>query len=360
MPGKKTVIPFGPQHPVLPEPIQLRLVIEDEKVVEAIPSIGYVHRGLEKLIEIKDIHQNIFVVERICGICSFMHAVAYCQAIEELMNIEVTPRAKYLRVIWSELHRIHSHLLWIGLLADSFGFESLFMQVWKIREKIMDIQEKTSGNRVIISTNIIGGLKRDINEDMLKHIVNVVADCKKEMDRVKKVFLNDYTVKHRTVGIGVLSKEKAYELGIAGPTVRGSGVEQDVRTTGYAAYNELDFSPVVEKSGDCYARMAVRLREVFQSFDLINQAISKIPKGEIAVPVKGYPEGEIVSRVEQPRGEVFYYIKANGTKNLERMRVRTPTFSNIPLILAAMPGAQLADVPVITLSIDPCISCTER
>lgn len=360
MADKRTVIPFGPQHPVLPEPIQLRLVLEDERVIEAIPSIGYVHRGLEKLIEIKDFHQNIFVVERVCGICSFMHAVAYCQGIESLMNIDVPPRAKYLRVVWSELHRVHSHLLWLGLLADSFGFESLFMQIWNIREKIMDVQEKTSGNRVIISTNVIGGVRRDIDQDMLNHIVKVVEDCRKDMERVKKVFLDDYTVKHRTVGVGVLSNEKAYELGIAGPTARGSGVEIDLRTTGYAAYNELDFEPVVEKAGDCYARMVVRLMEVFQSFDLVNQAISKIPDGEIAVPVKGNPDGEVISRVEQPRGEVFYYIKANGTKNLERLRIRTPTFSNVPLLLATMPGSQLADVPVITLSIDPCISCTER
>ena len=360
MGGKRTIIPFGPQHPVLPEPIQLKLVMEDEKVIEAIPSVGYVHRGLEKLIEIKDYHQNIFVVERICGICSFMHALAYCEAIQTLMKIEVPPRAKYLRVIWSELHRVHSHLLWLGLLADSFGFESLFMHIWKIREKIMDIQEKTSGNRVIISTNIMGGVRRDIDTDMLKHITKVVDDCRKDMEKVKKVFFNDYTVKHRTVGIGVLSKEMAYELGICGPTTRASGVEIDLRTTGYAAYNELDFSPVIETTGDCYARMVVRLKEVLQSFNLVDQAISKIPNGELSVPVKGNPDGEIVHRVEQPRGEVFYYIKANGTKNLERMRVRTPTFANVPVLLAAMPGAQLADVPVITLSIDPCISCTER
>lgn len=360
MADRKTVIPFGPQHPVLPEPIQLRLVVEDERVVEAVPSIGYVHRGLEKLIEIKDFHQNIFVVERICGICSFMHALAYCQTIESMMDIEVPPRARFLRVVWSELHRMHSHLLWLGLLADSFGFESLFMQLWKIREKIMDVMEKTSGNRVIISTNIMGGVRRDIEKDMLDHIVKVLSECKREMDRVKKVFMDDYTVKHRTVGVGVLSKEKAYELGIVGPTGRGSGLGQDLRTTGYAAYNELDFQPVVEESGDCYARMVVRLKEVFQSMELINQAIAKMPDGEIAVPVKGNPDGEAVSRVEQPRGEVFYYIKANGTKNLERLRIRTPTFANVPVLLAALPGCQLADVPVITLSIDPCISCTER
>lgn len=357
---KRTVIPFGPQHPVLPEPIQLRLVVEDEKVIEAIPSVGYVHRGLEKLIEIKDFHQNIFVVERVCGICSFMHALTYCEAIESLMGVEVPPRAKYLRVIWSELHRIHSHLLWLGLLADSFGFESLFMQIWKIREIIMDLQEMTSGSRVIISTNVIGGLRRDINSDMLGKITKSLDECLKAMKKIEKVLLNDYTVKYRTVNKGIISTEKAYEFGLVGPTGRASGINQDVRTTGYAAYGELDFNPVVETSGDCYARMVVRLKEVYQSIDLIRQAISKIPDGEISIPVKGNPEGEIVHRTEQPRGEVFYYIKANGTKHLERLRIRTPTFANIPLLLDAIPGNQISDVPVILLSIDPCVSCTER
>ncbi|HBS60406.1 MAG TPA: NADH-quinone oxidoreductase subunit D, partial [Firmicutes bacterium] len=131
---RRTVIPFGPQHPVLPEPIQLKLVIEDEKVVEALPQIGYVHRGLERLVKVRDFHQMVFVAERICGICSFQHAMTYCLGIERLMNIEVPERADYLRVIWSELHRVHSHLLWLGLLADAFGFESLFMETWKIRE----------------------------------------------------------------------------------------------------------------------------------------------------------------------------------------------------------------------------------
>ena len=195
---------------------------------------------------------------------------------------------------------------------------------------------------------------------MLSHIVRVLDECKKDMDKVKKVFKDDYTVKHRTVGVGVLSKEKAYELGIVGPTARGSGFEQDLRKLGYAAYGELDFEPIVETTGDCYARMMVRLKEVFQSIDLLNQTIAKIPEGEIAVPVKGNPNGEVITRVEQPRGEALYYIKANGTNKLERLRIRTPTFANVPLLLAVIPGSNLADVPVITLSIDPCISCTDR
>ncbi len=356
----KTVIPFGPQHPVLPEPLHLKLVMQDETVVEAIPAIGYVHRGLEKLTETKEFTQNVFVVERICGICSFQHALAYCQGMEELMNIQVPDRGRYLRVIWAELHRIHSHLLWLGLLADAFGFESLFMQVWRNREKVMDIMEETAGSRVIISANAIGGTRRDITPEMLVKITVIVDEIKQDLEQVEKTFLNDYTVKHRLVGVGVLTKEDAYELGACGPMARASGIATDHRTTGYAAYGELDFEPITHNDGDSYSRTVVRLKEVYQSISLIKQAIAKIPEGEIAAPFKGFPNGEVISRVEQPRGEALYYMRGNGTKNLDRLRVRTPTFANIPALLKMLPGSQLADVPVLILTIDPCISCTER
>lgn len=355
-----TVIPFGPQHPVLPEPLHLKLVMQDEKVIEAIPAIGYVHRGLEKLTETKDITQNIFVVERICGICSFMHALTYCQGIETLMQVQIPDRARYLRVIWGELHRTHSHLLWLGLLADSFGFESLFMQAWRSRERVMDLMEATAGSRVIISTNTIGGTRRDIGPEMLAHILDVIAEIERDLKDIQRVFLNDYTVKHRLCGVGVLTKDDAYKLGSVGPLARASGIAQDLRTLGYAAYNELDFEPIVAEDGDSYARTAVRMQEIHQAIDLIRQAIAKIPDGEISVAVKGNPDGEIISRVEQPRGEVLYYLKANGSKNLSRVRVRTPTFANIPALLHMLPGHQLSDVPVLILTIDPCISCTER
>jgi len=277
-----------------------------------------------------------------------------------MMGIEVPPRAKFLRVIWSELHRMQSHLLWLGLFADSFGFEALFMQFWKIREKVMDISESTTGNRVIVSVNVVGGVRRDLNSEQISWILTLLKEIEQEIKALKKTILTDYTVAKRTVGKGVLTKQQAYGIGTVGPVLRGSGVVQDTRMLGYAAFNELHFEPVVEIDGDCFARTKVRFRETLQSIDLIRQAISKIPDGEINVKVKGKPQGEVVSRVEQPRGELLYYIKANGSKNLDRLRIRTPTFANIPAILAMLPGMYLSDVPVIVLSIDPCISCTER
>ncbi len=407
----RTILPFGPQHPVLPEPLHLKLTIEDETVVEALPTLGYVHRGLEKLCEVRDFNQMIQIVERVCGICSCLHALCYCEGVEQIMGVEVPRRAKYLRTIWGELHRMHSHLLWLGLFADAFGFESLFMQFWRVRERIMDIMEATCGNRVVVSVNVIGGVRRDLTPEQCQWIEEQLAVSEKEIKQLSDTILNDYTVKKRTVGKGVLTKEQAYQLGAVGPMLRGSGWAQDARQTGYAAFGELGFDPIVEYGGDSYARCAVRFRETLQSIDIVRLAIARMPAGEtaanvsgameddtptpvsagerrdimqaynrdkrhrlaaapppnldlpaglVAAKVKGKPDGEAVTRVEQPRGELMYYLKGNGSKNMERVRIRTPTFANIPPLLAMLPGCELADVPVIVLSIDPCISCTER
>ncbi|HEY1407146.1 MAG TPA: nickel-dependent hydrogenase large subunit [Spirochaetota bacterium] len=357
---KRTIIPFGPQHPVLPEPLHFDVVLEDEKVVDAIPTIGYIHRGLEMLVEKREFTEMVYVAERICGICSFIHGLGYCQSIEEIMSLEVPKRAQYLRVIWSELSRIHSHLLWLGLAADAFGYENLFMRSWRARETVLDIIEETSGGRVIFGSCKVGGVRRDIDKDTMTRILGVLAKLEKEVRSIGNVFLNDSSVKHRLCDVGVLSMEDAKRLGAVGPMLRASGVAYDVRSTGYAVYDELSFNIPTETSGDCYARSAVRVAELFESFSLVRQAAEKIPDGELSVKVTGAPNGEAFQRLEQPRGEVIYYVKGNGTKFLTRFRARTPTFANIPAMIQVMKGSEFADIPNIVLTIDPCISCTER
>lgn len=356
----RTTIPFGPQHPVLPEPIHLSLVVEDDKVVEALPTLGYVHRGLEMLATKRDYNQMIQIVERVCGICSMIHSLCYCQAVEQMMGVEVPRRAKMLRVVWSELHRLHSHLLWLGLFADSFGFESLFMQLWKIREAVMDLNEATTGNRVIVSVNVVGGVRADLDEGQIRWIKDTLVDVEKGIKSLQSTIMHDATVCKRTKGVGVLPKQLAYDLGAAGPMLRGSGVAQDMRQLKYAGFDEIAFEPVVETAGDCWARSNVRFLEALQSIDLVRQALDRLDNTELAVKIKGKPEGEVIERVEQPRGECLYYLKGNGDKFLERVRIRTPTFANIPPLAAILPGLDFADVPVVVLSIDPCISCTER
>ncbi len=356
----KNVIPFGPQHPVLAEPIHFDLVTEDETVVEAIPIIGYVHRGLEKLVEKKDFIEYTYVAERICGICGYMHGFGYCHTVEQVMGIGVPERAQFLRTIWAELSRVNSHLLWLGVAADAMGFESLFMHSFRIREHIVNLIEATAGGRMIFGCVKIGGVRRDVPDDELRNIVARLNELEPQIREITKVFLKDYSVENRLRGVGVLSKEEAYQLGMVGPMLRASGVASDTRKIGYGAYKDLAFEPVVETAGDCYARCAVRVREIFGSIDLVRQAVEKIPAGPIEVKVKGTPNGEFFGRIEQPRGEVIYYVKANGSKFLERFRVRVPTFANLPGMVKMLKGAQIADVPTLIVTIDPCISCTER
>ena len=358
---RRTVIPFGPHHPVLPEPLHLDLVLEDEVVVKAIPSIGFVHRGVEKLVEKKDYQEFIYVAERICGICSFMHGMGYAMAIEQIMGIEVPERAVFLRTLWAECSRIHSHLLWMGLAADAIGFESLFMHSWRLREHILDIFDMTTGGRVIFSVCKIGGVRKDINDEKMKRILETLEKISTGLDELAKVFLHDKSINHRFAGVGTLSKESAVALGAVGPVARASGVMFDVRTSGYAAYPHLDLQIQTDDAGDSLARTRVRVKEIYESIRLIQKIAEIIPKSDVIdTKVKGNPEGEAFVRLEQPRGEVVYYAKGNGTKFLERFYARTATFANVPALLEMIEGVELADIPVLITTIDPCISCVER
>ena len=358
--SKQSIVPFGPQHPVLPEPIHIDLVLEDEKVIEAIPSIGFIHRGLEQLAEKRDFNDYQYVVERTCGICSFGHGLGYCEALEAIFNAEVPERAKFLRTFWFEMSRIHSHLLWLGLLADAFGFDALFMQAWRMREKVLDMFEESTGGRVIFSVNKIGGVLKDMDSSMINSFVDILNGMEKDIRKMTNVFLNDYSVQKRLKGVGILTKEDAHRLSAAGAMARASGIEMDMRKTGYEAYDKIDFDIITSNDCDGYARCAVRIGEIFQSIEIIRKKKKKMPQGSICNPQKGNPNGEAFVRIEQPRGEAIYYAKANGTKFLERFRIRTPTFTNIQSLIHILPGSEFADVPMQVLTIDPCISCTER
>jgi ech hydrogenase subunit E len=234
------------------------------------------------------------------------------------------------------------------------------MQALRLREPVLDIFEETTGGRVILGACKVGGVRRDIDADSLSGIVRRLERLRPELEELSNVFINDYSVKHRLCGVGFISREDAYILGCVGPMARASGLDMDMRAIGYAAYKYLDVQPMVETAGDCYARCLVRIREMLHSIDLVRQAVEKIPEGPIEVKVKGTPNGEYMSRIEQPRGEVIHYAKGNGSKFLQRFRVRVPTFSNIPAMIKILKGSEIADVPNIILTLDPCISCTER
>ena len=359
----RTVVPFGPQHPVLAEPIQLELTLEDEVVVDAVPGLGYVHRGIEAESERRPYDEDLPLLERICGICSVAHAVAYAQAVEALAEVEVPRRARLLRTFWFELTRLHSHLLWLGLAGDAIGFEALFQGCWRVRERVLDLFTLTAGNRVIIGVTSLGGVRRDIPDTMQRPIREALDIVEREMaEGIAPFVLGNEAVARRLAGVGVVSKEDAEELGLVGPTARGSGVARDVRQSLYAAHDELPIEPVVEQGGDSLARTLVRWREMADSLRLCREALDRLAglRGPLVTRVPPRLHGEATSRVEAPRGELFYYIAADGDLHPTRVRVRTPTFANIPAVLKMLPGIQMASVPIALLSIDPCLSCTER
>ncbi len=357
-----TIVPFGPQHPVLAEPIQLELVLEDEVVREAAVGLGYVHRGIEAEAERRTFAEDVLLLERICGICSVAHAVAYAQAVETLARVEVPRRARLLRTLWFELSRIHSHLLWLGLAADAIGFEALFQSCWRIREGILDLFAATAGNRVILGVVALGGVRRDIPAPLMPVVRAGLDRAEAGLDELAPFVFDSEAVTGRLAGIGALPRADAIGLGVVGPTARASGVPGDVRLTRYAAYDELSVVPEMGEAGDALARVAVRWREIRQSIALCRTCLELLAgaPGPLAARVPTVLRGEAVSRVEAPRGELFYYLAADGRREPARVRIRTPTFANLPAVLQMLPGSQMADVPIILLSIDPCLSCTER
>lgn len=352
----------GPQHPALIEPEKFLLRVDGEIVKDVEPRIGYVHRGVEKIAEKRTYLQNIYLVERICGICNAAHAACFCQTVEALLGINVPSRARYLRTLILELNRIHSHMLLLGHACLEIGYETLFQYMWRDREIVMDLVEQITGNRVIASFITIGGVRRDLPEKLISEIKSRLEYLKKRVDFYRNVFEKDSTIKARTKGIGVLSKNDALRLCVVGPVARASGVKIDVRRDDpYAAYDEIPFNIITYDEGDSWARLMVRLDELEESITIINYILDNLPGGPYRVRVpRVVLSGEAVGRVEAPRGELFYYVKSNGTAYPERVKIRTPTFANIFSFAYIMKGGSIADVPAILVSLDPCFSCTDR
>ena len=356
-------IPMGPYHPGLEEPYKLDMICEGETVKDAELHIGFNFRGIEHLAETRNYIQITALMERVCGICSFIHTLTLCQAMEPLAGLEAPPRAKYIRVIMAELERLHSHVLWAGIAAKLMGFKTMFMTCFELREKDMDILQAISGNRVNYSMNRPGGVNRDITDPGA--ILRMVEALEAEMAHtVIPIFTTSSTARSRCAGVGVLTTEKAVSCAVVGPVARASGIGQDLRRSApYAAYAELDFDVPVQPAGDVKARLLVRALEIMESCKLIRQALEKLPPGEINTGDDKFKfsTGTSTSRVEAPRGEVMYSVSwKEGARNPARVHVRTPTFVNMPAIRWMVKGARLADTPLIQASIDPCYSCTDR
>lgn len=356
----KVILPFGPQHPALPEAIQLILQLEGEEVVDVEFSVGYHHRGIEKALESKDWMKSIFLAERVCGICNISHSLCYCQAVESLLKVEIPERAKWIRTLFAELERIQSHLLWFGMFAWEIGFETLFMLAWRDRELILDISEMISGSRIHESMVTIGGVKRNISTEQAMKSIELLEKIKEKVEFYRKV-VNSNLIKVRTRGIGKLSKDRAKELSVVGPVARASGIDYDIRKIQpYAGYAELDFKTVVEERGDSYSRLLVRIKELQESIRIARLCLAHLLPGPIKTTPTFTPgRNEAISRVEAPRGELIYYIRA-GEEGPRRVKIRTPTYANLHCLREVLLGNQLADVPVIVNSLDPCVACADR
>ncbi len=361
--GTRTVkIVIGPQHPALLEPERFLVDVDGETVTKVTPRIGYCHRGVEKATESRTYMQDVYLVERICGICNSCHSTTFCQAVESILDVEVPSRGKFLRTIVLELNRIQSHFLVLGHAGHEIGYDALFQYMWRDREIAMDLTEILTGNRVITSFLAIGGVRRDLEEKTKPRIMEDLKKLRERAEFYKHLFEEDRTVRMRTEGVGVMDKKEALSLCVVGPVARASGLKIDVRKEApYAAYGEVPYELISRTEGDSWARLLVRAEEVLNSVDMIEYAVNNLPAGDFKIRVpRRVAEGESISRVEAPRGELFYYVKSNGTQSPERVKIRTPTVTNLYSVIKLTEGGNIADVPAALVSLDPCFSCTDR
>ncbi|MDR0734954.1 MAG: nickel-dependent hydrogenase large subunit [Elusimicrobiota bacterium] len=358
----KISVPLGPQHPALKEPGNFTLLLEGEEIVDAVLRLGYNHRGVEKAAESRNFIQAMYLIERVCGICSHAHATCYVTNVENIAGLEIPKRAQAIRVAVGELERIHSHLLWLGVAAHEIGFDTLFMYSWRDREHVMDALETLSGNRVHYSMNAIGGVRRDISPEDEKNILQKLDLLEERANYYIKLATAEPTLHARTKGVGLLPKEEALKRDACGPLARASAVARDVRRDDpYLLYHQLDFKVITSDACDVFGRLYVRVFEILESIKILRQVLGHLPEGPISVkmPPK-IPAGEWVTRYEAPRGEDIHYVKADGGPNPARVKVRAPTLANFESVDYMLRGDQLADAPLIIAAIDPCFSCTDR
>jgi membrane-bound hydrogenase subunit alpha len=360
----RKIIPIGPYHPLQEEPELFKLYCEGEIVKDIKWETGYNHRGIEKLSQSRTFDQVFFLVERICGICSTSHPFAFANCMEEIAGIEVPDRAKYIRTIIAELERIHSHLLWVGLAGHFLGYNTVFMWAWKYREPVLDLFEMITGNRNSYAMFKIGGVRRDIENNKITRIKETLDLVKKKTDLLAGAVMDDPVIHARTKGVGILTKEDIINYGAVGPVARASGVAIDVRHDDpYAAYPLVNWKVITAREGDVFAKAEVRLLEMYESISIIDQCLARMKKekeGETEIVVKEVPEGIGTGHAEAPRGEVFHFVKTDGSNYPVRHKIRAPSYVNIATFRKACVGQTISDATLALAAVDPCYCCTER
>lgn len=377
--SKTYTIPIGPVHPALKEVNSFIFKMEGERVLDVDLDIGYQHRGIEWIVmNGRNPIQALYLSERICGICSTSHPFAYVQSVEDAAGITPPERAEYIRALIGELERVHSHILWAGVAGHEIGFDTLLHISWDVRENVMDLLEAISGNRVNYAMYTIGGVRRDLDKDMIKKVRKSMKFYKEQAERLIALFLEDRTVKIRTEGVGILTRKQAELYVGVGPTARASGVPKDVRQDyPYSMYGDMDIKAILpsdymgrEIAGDVYDRIVVRILEVLQSVEIIEficdwleehpGPITYQPMLAVVLNQLKMAKGEGIGRHEAPRGEVFHYCKLNGEEYPQAWKVKAPTYNNYATWPPMLKGCTIADIPIVLASIDPCLGCADR
>ncbi|TXT53814.1 MAG: Membrane-bound hydrogenase subunit alpha [Candidatus Thorarchaeota archaeon] len=359
-------IPIGPQHPALKEPGMFKLTVEGERIIDAEVNIGYNHRGIEKLAEQKTFTQILYLVERICGICSATHNGNFAQASEFAAEVDIPDRAKFIRTLTWELERIHSHILWLGVAFHEVGFDTAFMYTWRDREVVMDMLEDLSGNRVNYAMNTVGGVRRDVSDDLKQRHLKGLDHLEERMEYYRDTAIYEKTFWDRINGVGMLPTSVAKSTSAVGPTARGSNVPVDVRfndpTMAYVNLRDSgEFDMILSDRCDIAGRAVVRVLETIQSIQMCRWLLNNLPDGPIRERVRPRIQpNEVLARYEAPRGECIHYLITNGTDKPDRLKIRAPTHANWVSMAHTLRGGYIADAPITLAAIDPCFSCTDR
>ncbi len=355
---------MGPQHPSTHGVLRLVLTIDGERVVQAVPHIGYLHSSMEKIAEAKTYRQYMPFADRYDYLNAMGNELAYVRAVEKLCGIEVTPRCEYIRVIMAEMNRIASHLVYFGTLGLDTGSWSPFLYCFREREAIIQLFEDTSGQRLLYHYFRIGGLRNDLPSHFCDKLAEFLDYFPARINEYNDLLTNNIIFQRRMQGIGYLSPELCRRYSVTGPNIRGAGIPYDIRrVVGYSVYPELEFDIPTRPEGDAYARHLVRVEEMRQSVRILKQCLEKLPEGEINVKVPRRLKpvvGEVYERVESPRGELACYLISDGSEKPWRLHWRAPSFYNLQVLPELLKGAYVADTVAILGSIDIVLPDVDR
>ncbi len=350
------VINVGPQHPSTHGVLRLILALDGEQIVACEPVVGYLHRGLEKLMEKRQYRHSIPFTDRLDYLAALSNNLGICQAIERLGDIEVPERAQYIRVLLVELNRIASHLIFLGTFGADLGATTVLLYSFREREMVLDLLEECTGARLTYNWIRAGGVPDDIPDGFGVKVLDFIKQMRNRLGENHMLFTRNRIFRTRTVGVGVLTKEMALAWGMSGPCARASGVNYDIRKVApYEIYNRLDFDVPVYEAGDSRTRYLVRVEEIYQSMRIIEQALKEMPDGPVLTKLPKVfkpPAGVAYSRIESPRGELSFVMVSDGTPNPLRVHIRAPSFVNLSVLPRLLTGAKVADLVAILGSFD--------